>query len=140
MAQVRRHGLVGAGASSTGRFSFLQARSRAEPYGGVPSCMRSCLRGADDLAAQDELYQRVRRAAQQQGRSVNDYVTAVLDVATNPDAAGTEWEQLRQRLANTDLLVPPGAPRRRPNPDKVARARAAAGQGTSLSELVASSR
>lgn len=52
--------------------------------------MRSCLRGADDLAAQDELYQRVRRAAQQQGRSVNDYVTAVLDVATNPDAAGTE--------------------------------------------------
>ena len=33
---------------------------------------------------------RVRRAAQQQGRSVNDYVTAVLDVATNPDAAGTE--------------------------------------------------
>ena len=50
--------------------------------------------------AEDELYQRVRRAAQHQGRSVNAYVTAVLDIATNPDAASTEWEQVQQRLAN----------------------------------------
>ena len=90
--------------------------------------------------AEDELYQRVRRAAQHQGRSVNAYVTAVLDVATNPDAASTEWEQVRQRLANAGLLVAPGAPRPRPSPDNVARARAAAGKGTSLAKLVASSR
>ena len=86
------------------------------------------------------MYERVRRAAQQQGRSINDYITTVLDVATNPDAAGTEWERLRERLASAGLLAPPGEPRRRPSPDKVARARVAAGQGTSLSELVTSSR
>jgi hypothetical protein len=90
--------------------------------------------------AKDELYQRVRRAAEQQGRSVNDYVTTVLDVATNPDTAGTESERLRERLANAGLLVPPGPPRRRPSPDKLTRARSAASQGTPLSELVAASR
>ena len=95
--------------------------------------------------AEDELYRRVRRAAVQQGRSINAYVTAVLDAATNPDAAGTEWEQVRERLANAGLLVPTGpvptgTPRPRPSSDNVAQARAAAGRGTSLAELVASSR
>ena len=95
--------------------------------------------------AEGELYERVRRAAKQQGRSVNAYVTAVLDAATNPDAAGTEWEQVRERLANAGLLVPTGlastgTPRPRPSSDNVAQARAAAGRGTSLAELVASSR
>lgn len=90
--------------------------------------------------ARDELYERVKRAAQQRGRSLNDYVSTVLDVATNPDAAGTDQERLRERLASAGLLAPPGEPRRRPGPDRVARARSAAGEGTSLSELVASSR
>jgi hypothetical protein len=94
---------------------------------------------------EDELYERVRRAAKQRGRSINAYVTAVLDTATNPDGAATEWDQVRERLANAGLLVPtalapPATARPRPSPDKVAQARAAAGRGTSLAELVASSR
>lgn len=88
----------------------------------------------------NERLERVRRAAQAHGRSMNDYVTAVLDVATNPNLGGTEWERLRDRLAAAGLLAEPGAPRRRPPAPKVARARAAAGQGTKLSELVTEER
>jgi hypothetical protein len=84
----------------------------------------------------DELLARVRRAAEGQGRSMNDYVSAVLDAATNPDLAGSESEQLRQRLDKAGLLAPAGRPRPRPSPQKVAAARAAAGRGTPLSDLV----
>lgn len=46
----------------------------------------------------DELLERVRRAAERQGRSMNEYVSAVLDDATNPALAGTEADRLRERL------------------------------------------
>ena len=39
-----------------------------------------------------DLIERVRRAARRQRRSMNDYVTAVLDAATNPRLAGSEAE------------------------------------------------
>ncbi len=83
---------------------------------------------------------RVRRAAERNGRSMNDYVTAVLDAATDPDLEGTEAGRLRERLAAVGLLATTGAPRRRPAADHVARARAAAGRGTPLSKLVAEGR
>lgn len=84
----------------------------------------------------DELHGRVRRAARAQGRSMNDYVNAVLDVATDPNLAGSEAERLRERLDRAGLLAPAGAPRRRPDRAKVVKARAAAGRGTPLVELV----
>ena len=84
----------------------------------------------------DELAERVRRAAQASGRSMNDYVTAVLDAATNPDLAGDETTALRERLARAGLLASAGAPRIRPAPADLARARAAASGGTTLSALV----
>jgi hypothetical protein len=86
--------------------------------------------------AQDEVLERVRRAAERLGRSMNDYVTAVLDAATNPDLADDEAARLRERLARAGLLAPSTGQRRRPAAKQVAQARARAGRGTPLSELV----
>ncbi len=84
----------------------------------------------------EDLAERVRRAARASGRSMNDYVTAVLDAATNPDLAGDEAASLRERLDRADLLAPSGSPRVRPAPTDLARAGAAASLGTPLSSLV----
>jgi hypothetical protein len=84
----------------------------------------------------DELLERVRRVAERQGRSMNDYVSAVLDVATNPDGAGSDSQRLRERLDVAGLLAPTGHRRRRPSAGAVAQARAAAGTGTPLPDLV----
>ncbi|MGH8981899.1 MAG: transcriptional regulator [Acidimicrobiales bacterium] len=88
----------------------------------------------------EEALERVRAAAQRHGRSMNDYVTWVLDVATDPDRAGTASDRLRERLAAAGVLVPPGPPRERPAADRVERARAAAGTGAPLSQLVSEGR
>ena len=67
---------------------------------------------------------------------MNEYVTAVLDAATNPDLTGDEAASLRERLAQAGLLAPPGAPRTRPVEADLARARVAASGGTPVSALV----
>jgi hypothetical protein len=90
--------------------------------------------------APDDLIERVRRAAQRQRRSMNDYVTAVLDAATNPRLAGGEAERLRERLDQAGLLAEPGERRRRPPLEEAAQARSRAGRGTALSELVSEDR
>lgn len=84
----------------------------------------------------DELVERVRRSARAHGRSMNDYVTAVLDAATNPDLAGDQAAMLRERLGQAGLLAPGGRTRKRPPAGRVAAARAAASHGTPLSQLV----
>ena len=70
---------------------------------------------------------------------MNDYVTAVLDAATDPRLAGSDEERLRERLDQAGLLAEPGAPRR-PAREEAAAARRRAGQGTSLSQLVSEDR
>ncbi len=87
-----------------------------------------------------DLIERVRRAAQRHHRSMNDYVTAVLDAATNPGLAGEEAQRLRERLDLAGLLAEPGERRRRPPREEAASARRRAGQGTALSELVTEGR
>ncbi|HVE45864.1 MAG TPA: hypothetical protein VNA57_03835 [Acidimicrobiales bacterium] len=67
---------------------------------------------------------------------MNDYVTAVLDAATNPDLADGDAARLRERLARAGLLVTGRGPRARPPGEQLARARAAASRGTPLSRLV----
>jgi hypothetical protein len=90
--------------------------------------------------APDALVERVRRAAADEGRSLNDYLTRLAQAATDPALAGSDVERLRERLAQAGLLAPPGSTRRRPDPRAAQRARRAAGQGTSLSSLVAEDR
>lgn len=90
--------------------------------------------------ARDELLERVRHAAAQAGRSMNDYVSAVLDAATDPDLAGEEVDRLRARLDRAGLLAPSPGPRPRPTADQVRQARAAAGRGTSLAQIVSQDR
>jgi hypothetical protein len=86
--------------------------------------------------AEDELVERVRQAAEAQGRSMNEYLTRVLDAATNPELADTEIERVRARLMRAGLLVTPPLRRARPDERALARARRAAGRGSSLSDLV----
>src|SRR5271155_693001 len=86
------------------------------------------------------LIARARRAAGRQHRSMNDYVTAVLDAATNPRLAGSEAESLRERLDQAGLLAEPGERRRRPPREEAAGPRRRAGPGTALSQLVSEDR
>lgn len=84
----------------------------------------------------EELLERVRRQAAGQGRSLNDWVTTVLDAASDPDSASSEAQRVRERLAAAGLLAAVGPARRRPDRRAVGAARAAAGRGTPLSDLV----
>lgn len=89
----------------------------------------------------DELLERVRRQAHERGRSLNDWVSTVLDAATDPAHAGSEGAQVRERLARAGLLeVAPEIPAPAVDPAILAAARARAGEGTPLAELVAQGR
>lgn len=90
----------------------------------------------------EELLDRLRRQAEQQGRSLNDWVTTVLAAASDPSYAGTDAERIRERLAAAGLLdvsLTTGS-RRRPDRKRLAAARSAAGKGTPLSDLVTDGR
>lgn len=86
--------------------------------------------------APEELVAAMREAAKRQGRSLNDFITQLARAATEPTWPEDDAERLRERLARAGLLVAAGPPRERPHADRVARARAAAGRGKPLSELV----
>lgn len=86
--------------------------------------------------APDELVERVRKAAERSGRSLNDYITRLAEAAVDPNLANDEAERLRERLVRAGLVVEPGPARRRPDAAAVASARRRAGSGTPLSELV----
>ncbi len=88
----------------------------------------------------EELLARVRAAAASRGGSMNDFVTRVLDVATDPDLNTDETDRVRERLAQAGLLVTQAAPRRRPDGQAVAAARAAAGAGRTMSDLIGDGR
>lgn len=92
------------------------------------------------LRTSDELVDRLRVAAAAQRRSVNEFLTRLVEAATDPELAGDEASRTRERLALAGLLAAPGQPRRRPDPSAVAAARSAAGSGTPLSDLVSDQR
>ncbi len=93
------------------------------------------------IRADVELMQRVKAAAVGLGRSMNDYVTAVLDAATNPEFAGAEIDRLRERLGRAGLLVVP-LPRAgtRPSASAVAAAGHRAATGRSVADFVSDGR
>lgn len=89
----------------------------------------------------DEILAQVRRQAEAHGRSLNEWVSTVLEAASDPSNAGTQAEQVRERLARAGVLdsvveVPGPAL----DPTRVAAARARAGVGTPLSQLVTEGR
>lgn len=84
----------------------------------------------------------VRRLAAARGRSVNQTFSDLVAAATDPATAADEAGALRERLDRAGLAfdaaaLPDAAP---PSPDALARARAAAGRGTPLAEIVAEGR
>lgn len=83
---------------------------------------------------------RVRAAAAAAGRSLNDYICVVLDAATDPELGTDEAQRVRDRLRLAGLLAVTGEPRPAPPEHAVAAARAAAGRGTPLSEIVSGQR
>ena len=93
------------------------------------------LRVSDDLAA------RLKQAAAERDRSVNSLATAVLAAAVDPDLAGEEADQIRERLARAGILAPAtGGPRPRPDSAELESARRRAGRGRPLSDFVAEGR
>jgi hypothetical protein len=90
--------------------------------------------------APDNLLDRVRQVAADTGWSMNEYVTRVLEAATDPALADEGAQQTRERLARAGLLAETGSRRQRPDRAELARARRQAGRGTPLSDLVSSGR
>ena len=91
--------------------------------------------------ADDELVARVKLAAARSGRSMNEFVTFVLDAATDPALAGTEAERVRARLQEAGLLARSvRSARRRPSRAAVEAASRRAATGSALAELVSEGR
>lgn len=93
------------------------------------------------IRADEELVERVRAAADQRGRSMNDYVNSVLDAATDPNLAGNEAERVRERLERAGLLAQP-APLAgtRPDPKAVLAAGRRAATGRPVATFVSDGR
>lgn len=91
----------------------------------------------------DEVAAAVRRLAESRGRSVNQTFEDLVTAATDPVHAPDEMAALRERLAragllfDTSLLTSSGP---RPSEEEFARARAAAGRGTPLSDIISEQR
>ena len=72
---------------------------------------------------------------------MNEYVTIVLEAATDPSLAGTEVERTRERLARAGLLATnPRRPGVGPDPVAVKAAGRRAARGTPLSDIVSGNR
>lgn len=89
-----------------------------------------------------ELAQDLKGAAAERNMSLNGYVSAVLGAAVDPDLGETEADRLRGRLKRAGLLDDnyERTPAVRPDDESLIEARAAAGQGRQLSELVSEGR
>lgn len=91
--------------------------------------------------ADAKLVARVKRVAGTHQMSMNEYLTHVLDVATDPSRASGADQQLRERLMSAGLLAiskPIG--RSRPSRAEVSAAGERAKHGTPLSDLVSEGR
>jgi hypothetical protein len=92
------------------------------------------------LRLDDALADRLRAVAGERGTSVNALASLVLRAAVDPEAAGSEIERVRERLARAGLLAQPEPAQVSPSHRAVARARARAGRGTRLSDLISEDR
>ena len=94
-----------------------------------------------NLRVPEQLAADLKRAAADQGRSVNALATDGLRALVDPEFAGEEADRIRERLRQAGLLVRlepmPGAP---PDAAALKDARRAAGRGRSLSDYVTGDR
>jgi predicted transcriptional regulator len=90
----------------------------------------------------DERGRAVRQLATARGRSINQTFEDLVAAATDPTLAADERAALRERLARADLVFDVSALPAVdvPTDEELARARAAAGRGTPLAELVSEGR
>jgi hypothetical protein len=89
----------------------------------------------------DEVLERVRRQAHAQGQSLNEWVTLVMQAASDPAYATTDAERIRERLAAAGILhVPTPVTRKAHSRKAVSKARAEAGEGRSLADIVVTDR
>lgn len=90
----------------------------------------------------DERAAAIKRLAAARGRSVNQTFEDLVVAATDPANADSEVAALRERLGRAGLLVDHvwGADVVRPTDDELAAARAAAGRGTPLAQMVSENR
>lgn len=103
------------------------------------ACYDACMAQVT-LRVPDELARRLREAAAAEGRSLNAWATAVLAAMVDPDFAGEGVTRIRERLRRAGLLAEGGGPVDRPDTQRLARARARAGRGRSLSDIVSEGR
>lgn len=93
------------------------------------------------LRIDDELAHQLKEKAKAEGRSVNAMATFLIQALVDPALAGDEAERLRERLRRAGILAEfPRLNRLRQDPEVLARARAAAGKGTPLSDIVSRDR
>lgn len=90
--------------------------------------------------APDALVARVQHLAAAEGASMNEFVNRVLTLATDSDENDPVAVRLRNRLRAAGMPAHSAAVADPPSPDALARARAAAGEGVPLSEVVANMR
>lgn len=109
-----------------------------------PECRHACYHAfmaQITVRTSDELVVRVKRSAADAGRSMNDYVTSILDAATDPNLADSDSERVRERLRRAGLLVTPTQlSGRRPSPTAIAAAGERAAAGRPVSDFVADGR
>jgi hypothetical protein len=91
--------------------------------------------------ANDDLVRRVQTVAAAEGLSMNELMTRVLSLATDSDERDPAAVRLRERLRAAGMLAswttePPEAP----DAADLERARAAAGAGTALADIVSAQR
>ncbi len=97
----------------------------------VPAMAQLTLRIDDELAGD------LRTFAARRGESVNALATNILRAYTDPEAAGDEMEEIRERLARAGLLAEPALKSAgRPDPEAVAEAGRRAAQGKLVSEIL----
>ncbi|MGI9031747.1 MAG: transcriptional regulator [Ilumatobacteraceae bacterium] len=91
------------------------------------------------IRADSALIERVRDDARRLDRSMNEHVVKILEASTNPEHALDEHAEVRERLRRAGVLSEwPRLPadRWRPTQAQIDDARAAAGRGTPLSQIV----
>lgn len=86
------------------------------------------------------LIERVQNLAAAQGVSMNEFLTRVLTIATDSDEADPLAVRLRDRLRAAGVLAEGTAMAGRPGERELAQAKAAAGTGVALSDVVSSLR